>query len=105
MPLPVASEDVVRVIQEELPWALQRKENGRWETVKFDIKGRLAAYELLNKTRLEKRGHWRVLPRNEADKYTEGYSAGLAHGHEIVKATEKETLNPRREYIPRKDKK
>lgn len=92
MSLTVEAKDALRIVQEGLPWALQKKVDGRWESVRLDIKGRLSAYELMNKTRLAEGGQWRVLPRPEADKYTEGLTAGLALAVEAVNQAEQGVL-------------
>lgn len=80
MPAPIEVQDALRSAQEKLPWVLQKKEpNGSWRPVGKILPGRMAALEYLNKTKeKEPKNTWRVLPKNEADKYTEGLRQGLA---------------------------
>lgn len=75
-------QDALRSAQEKLPWVLQKKEpNGSWRPVGKILPGRMAALEVLNKTKdKEPKNVWRVLPKNESDKYTEGLRQGLAIG-------------------------
>jgi hypothetical protein len=81
-PSTIETQDALRRAQESLPWVLQMKHtDGSWKTVGKTLPGRMAAMEYLNKTKeKEKDDGWRVLPKNEADKYIEGLRQGLALG-------------------------
>ena len=75
--------DAVTELQESLPYMLQRREEGGvWKSVGKSIRGRTAAFDLLNRSKAinKQRGRtgvqYRVLPKNEADKYSEGVAAG-----------------------------
>lgn len=72
---------IIQEAQERLPYVLQYKDRttGEWKNFGKDlIRGKTAAYEMLNR---KKRQHgesvaWRVVPKNEADKYREGIELG-----------------------------
>lgn len=70
-----AIEAALRLTQESLLWELQRMQDGLWLTVETQIPGRSAALAMLNSSKADGGGRWRVLPINEADKYREGVAA------------------------------
>lgn len=73
------TQEALRIVQEVLPWVLQKKNQstGEWETLGKTIRGRSSALDLLNKKKTDdKKGEYRALPKNEADKYLEGLKTG-----------------------------
>lgn len=72
-------------VQEYLPYAVQQlhKKTGEWKTVGNCVRGREAAYvELNNMKKADPKASFRVLPKNEADKYREGIALGRKLGPE-----------------------
>lgn len=88
----------LRLIHEALPWVLQRKRrDGRWETYEEQLDGRTMAYERLNSMKARyRKERWRVLPKNEADKYQEGMQA-TAHKRPKKKKPRPQKPPPARE--------
>ena len=76
------------VLHENLPMQLQRQEeSGEWKNVGSCVRGKEEAYVKLNsfKVRFPK-ALFRVVPKNEADKYREGLAMGRKLGPEDEKA-------------------
>jgi hypothetical protein len=65
------------------PYVLQHQESDseEWKNVGRDIWGEKAAYEQLQ-AMLRTSHNWRVLPKNEADKYREGFKQGREIGRQ-----------------------
>lgn len=73
------------VLHEALPMQLQRqdKKTGEWKNVGTCVRGQEAAYTELHALKARSpKAVLRVLPKNEADKYREGYTQGVAQGKE-----------------------
>lgn len=71
----------LEVLQGMLPYNLQKKDpvSGVWRNVGRSVRGRDAAYAMLERAKDSTRdtgAEFRVLPKNEADKYAEGFAAG-----------------------------
>lgn len=77
------------------PWTLQRQdyETKEWKNIGPSIWGRREALQEMNKFMASQGGEWRVLPKNEADKYREG----LKQGKEIGRRT---PTIPKGLYLP-----
>lgn len=74
----------LRTMQEVAPYHLMRRnpETGVWKIIGKSVDGRDAANVLLNQAKKTKRPDetdkdFRVLPKNECDKYAEGFQAAL----------------------------
>lgn len=70
------ARDALRVVQESFPWVMQTKDpkSGVWHDLGKPIQGRTKAYAALNDKKAKDKGRheYRVIPKNEADKYKEG---------------------------------
>ena len=80
-------EHAHEVSRETWTWHLQRQdpETGIWRIIGKSVMGRTAALKLLTRAQEsrfndEEKGNFRVLPKNESDKYAEGLSAGQGLG-------------------------
>jgi hypothetical protein len=82
-PSPQEYQNAIEVLKESLPYNLQRRDprTGIWRSIGKSVRGRTAANLLLNAAKKNRRAgedetDFRVLPKNEADKYREGLAAG-----------------------------
>ena len=78
-------EEALRILQLKAPYVIQKKDRqtGEWKTVGNVIRGKdaaLTAMAELQKT--NKHSDYRMLQKNEADKYREGLSVGRRLGPE-----------------------
>ena len=72
-------EHALEVLRERLPYNIQRRDpdTGIWRIVGRSVRGHTAALDLLNRAKRDMPGiDFRVLPKNESDKYAEGLAAG-----------------------------
>lgn len=70
-------EEALRMIQETLPYVVQRCSDGLvWESV-CQVVGKTAAYEKMTDSKMaDLSSKWRYLPKNEADRLAEGVNIG-----------------------------
>jgi hypothetical protein len=74
-------EQLLREFQETLSYSIQEKVDDVWLPVESSIRGRKKAYSMLSdltKDPENSERKFRVLSKNEADKYQEGLSAGAS---------------------------
>jgi hypothetical protein len=69
-------EKALKIVQESLPYVVQKMVEGVWQTF-HEVRGKTAAYAV--KETWDKKWpdtEYRVIQKNEADHYAEGFKAG-----------------------------
>lgn len=97
MPQKLNYDELLDQLQEMLPYIVQRKEPGEieWKNLEQSIRGKAPAFDRMVEIQEEpgnEKAQFRVLPKNEADKYREGLAVGRLLGPEEEESRERRPL-------------
>ena len=96
-------QEALDILHERLPMQLQLKDvaNAEWQNLGECYRGREAAFAALNEYKAANPGaKLRVIPKNEADKYREGFLAGSGVVKERFRKPQDQTSDLKGMYFP-----